>query len=112
MNFSFDQIDVDKIYDESYGLWISGLFSCISGSYPEISFENHKEIFFGILTLWLKTGRVYMRSPESPLSGVWVESPENIVCSLKEKWPASARHEDDINLNYYFFEIPSIVWVR
>lgn len=111
MSYSIDQINVDKIYDESYGLWISGFFSCISGNYPEITFQNHKDIFFEILSLWLKSGRVYMCSPESPLSGVWVDSPDNIVRSLKDKWPVDAKHEDDLNLNHYFYEIPAIVWI-
>ncbi|MBT2867939.1 hypothetical protein JQK19_11880 [Chromobacterium violaceum] len=40
------KVDVEKIYKDALGLWVSGLFSAISGNNPQLPFCEQKDIFF------------------------------------------------------------------
>ncbi|KVC60420.1 hypothetical protein WI73_04115 [Burkholderia ubonensis] len=119
---------IDKIVEDSFGLWITGLFSAISGHMPGISFERHRDTFFQIVEHLLKTGKIkfiapgadcYV-SPERPNprytidnhDAQWHAPPREIVSYLRDKWPTTATHEDDLVLLDYFYGIPCVICVR
>ena len=104
-------VNFEKIYEDSFGLWVSGLFGAISGNNPGISFEEHKEVFFWILEQWIQSGKILFCDPQDPLGKPWKADAKEIILYLKERWPESAKAEDDENLNLYFYEIPAILWV-
>lgn len=122
-----DLSQIDKIVEDSFGLWIFGLFSAISGNSPGIAFHSHREAFFRIVGHLLQTGRIKFVAPGadcyvSPTNphprftihdheAQWHASPHEIVSYLREKWPENACHEDDLLLIDYFYEIPGVIWV-
>ncbi|UTM59442.1 hypothetical protein L4174_022355 [Photobacterium sp. CCB-ST2H9] len=101
----------NEIFTDSFGLWVSGLFSAISGHIPEVSFDEQKDIFFTLLTNWMNEGKVFFCSPEGPLETFWDAENDEIISYLKRLWPESVTSELDSDLNLYFYEIPAIVWV-
>jgi hypothetical protein len=118
---------VDEIINDSFGLWISSLFSAISGRNPEISFEDHKESFFWLIAHLLTTGKIKFIAPGadcyiSPSNlnprftihdtdAHWQASPREIINYLRGRWPSNASQENDPDLLVYFYEIPSVIWV-
>jgi hypothetical protein len=118
---------IDEIIRDSFGLWITGLFSAISGRNPSLTFEEHKEAFFWLLERLLCSGKLkfiapgadcYV-SPDNPhprftindKEAHWHESAEAIVAQLRSQWPEQAHDENDLDLLTYFYSIPGIVWV-
>lgn len=107
-----NKIDENKIYEDSFGLWVSGLFSAISGNYPEITFDDQKDVFFKLIHKWLNSGMILFCDPEDPLGKAWETDADHIVEYLLGLWPSVAKSENDLDLNYYFHEIPAILWVK
>lgn len=103
--------NLEKIYSEAFGLWVSALFSAIEGNNKGLSFAAQKEVFFEIVKLWLDQGRIKFCKPSDPLSEVWNAPSDQIVEYLKSRWPEDAMDEDNANLNMYFYEMPAILWV-
>lgn len=118
---------IDEVIGDSFGLWITGLFSAIGGWNPALSFEERKEAFFWLIERLLRTGKIrfvapgadcYV-SPENPHpwftiddhDAQWQEAPEKIVVQLCAQWPQHARDESDLDLVTYFYSIPAIIWV-
>jgi hypothetical protein len=58
-----DFAQIDKIVEDSFGLWITGLFSTISGNSPGITFHSHRDAFFRIVEQLLQTGRIKFIAP-------------------------------------------------
>lgn len=104
-------VDENLVYSNADGLWVSGLFGAISGSYPGISFHEQKEIFFWLILKWLKDGLIVFCSPDSPLDKPWEADAEEILEYLKGLWPERAVDENDLALTFYFHEIPALLWV-
>ncbi|WP_323120833.1 hypothetical protein [Burkholderia alba] len=118
---------VDEIVRDSFGLWVSGLFSAIGSWNPMFSFEEHKDAFFWMIDRLLRDGKIKFiapgvdcyASPENPnprytiydKDAHWSDVPEVIVESLRSQWPEGARDENDVDLMTYFYSIPGIVWV-
>ncbi|WP_247313703.1 hypothetical protein [Ralstonia pseudosolanacearum] len=119
---------IDEIVRDSFGLWITGLFSAISAWNPILSFQEHKEVFFCLIEQLLQAGKIkfiapgvdcYV-SPENPHPRLtiqdeeaqWHETPAAIVAYLRAQWPEHARDENDSDLVTYFYSIPGIIWVR
>lgn len=105
---------VDEIFQSSFGLWISGLFSAIKGWNPDIDWEQHKEAFFYLLKRFLDEGKVKFCPPnESWHEGydVWDVPNDTIVEYLKSHWPADVTSENDLALTDYFYDMPAILWV-
>ena len=103
--------NLDKIYSDAFGLWISGLFSAIEGNNTGMTFDDHREAFFAILKLWLDQGKIRFCTPSDPLGEVWDAPSAQIVDYLKARWPRSATHAHDSDLNLYFYDIPALFWV-
>jgi hypothetical protein len=118
---------VDEIINSSFGLWISSLFSAISGWNPEISFDEQKEAFFWLVELMLKSGKMkfiapgadcYV-SPSNPnprftihdIDAQWQAPASEIINYLRERWPSATSGEHDPSLSVYFYEIPGVIWV-
>lgn len=118
---------IDDIVRDSFGLWITGLFSAISGWNPSLSFEEHKDAFFYLLEMLLRIGKIkfiapgadcYV-SPGNPRPRLtinddeahWHEIPERIVAELRAQWPEHVRDENDLDLSTYFYSIPGIIWI-
>ena len=59
--------NLEEIYKVSFGLWINGLFSAISGHNRGVSFQQHKQYFFNILRLWLDEKKIVFCTPSDPL---------------------------------------------
>ena len=107
-----NKINEDKIYEDSFGLWVSGLFGAISGNYPELTFDEQKGVFFKLVHKWLSNGMILFCSPEDPLGKPWDADADHIVEYLLELWPSAAKSKKDVELNFYFHEIPAILWVK
>lgn len=101
----------EKVYDESFGHWLSGLFSAIGGNNPEMPFMERKSAFFELVRLWLRNGKIVFCDPSDPLNTVWKADADTIVGYLESHWPNDARDDDDPDLNLYFYEMPAILWV-
>ena len=118
---------IDEIINDSFGLWISSLFSAIGGRNPDISFEHQKEAFFWLIEYLLKNEKIKFLapgmdcyiSPNNPhpeftindLEAHWKASPQAIVSYLRERWPSTVSDANDIALTTYFYEIPGVIWV-
>ncbi|WP_372364003.1 hypothetical protein ACCQ07_09275 [Xanthomonas sp. NCPPB 3583] len=118
---------LDEMVKDSFGLSLSALFSSVGGNYPELNFYQHKEIFFAAVEKLLEEGRILFVapggdcyvSPDNPnpnfsienAEAHWNDSPGKIVSYLRERWPKEAVNENDADLNMYFYEIPSVIWV-
>lgn len=117
----------DEIVRDSFGLWITGLFSSISGWNPDLSFAEHREAFFWLIERLLRMGRIKFiapgadcyASPKNPHprltihdeAAQWKEAPEVIVARLRAQWPVHVSDENDLDLVTYFYSIPGIIWV-
>ncbi len=54
---------IEDILRCSFGLWISGLFSAISGWNSGITFQEQREAFFGLLEQLLNEGKIKFCPP-------------------------------------------------
>jgi hypothetical protein len=119
---------VNEIIRSSFGLWISSLFSAISGWNPGISFYDQKEAFFWLIELLLKNGKIkfiapgadcYV-SPNNPKprfniydrGAQWQATPTEIINYLRERWPPNALEENDLDLLIFFYEMPGVIWIN
>jgi len=103
--------NLDKIYSDAFGLWISSLFSAIEGNNEGMTFDDQREAFFAVLSLWLDQRMIRFCSPSDPLGEVWDAPVTDIVDYLKARWPPNATDAHDPDLNLYFYEIPALLWV-
>ncbi|WP_175135398.1 hypothetical protein [Achromobacter pulmonis] len=118
----------NEIVRDAFGLWISGLFSAVCGWNPSRSFLEQKEIFFVLLEKLLREGAVMFIAPDvdcyfstsNPSSRYTVEDPEarwnapvhEIMSYVRGRWPKEAKQKNDVELTYYFYELPGLIWVR
>ncbi|MFW0889394.1 UNVERIFIED_CONTAM: hypothetical protein MKS84_22165 [Pseudomonas sp. JL1] len=117
----------EEIVRDSFGLWISALFSAIGSWNPEFTFEQRKDTFFYIIEHLLVNGNIkfikpgadcYI-SPDNPYPQLsisdeeahWDLDAKEIVSYLRERWPASAVSENDGELTVYFYDIPGVIWI-
>ncbi len=119
---------IDEIVRDSFGLWISGLFSAISSWNPTQTFEERKEAPFWLIERLLRVGKIGFvapaadcySSPDNPRprftikddEAHWHDVPESIVAQLRAQWAEHARDENDLALVTYFYSIPAIIWVK
>ncbi len=118
----------NEIVRDAFGLWISGLFSAVCGWNPSRSFLEQKEIFFVLLEKLLREGTVMFIAPDvdcyfstsNPSPRYTVEDPEarwnapvhEIMSYVRGRWPKEAKQKNDVELTYYFYELPGLIWVR
>jgi hypothetical protein len=105
---------IQDIVSCSFGLWISGLFSAISGWNPGITFREQEAAFFWLLKKLLEEGKVKFCPPnEFWRKGydVWDADASTILEYLRCRWPVEASSENDRVLTNYFYEMPAILWV-
>ncbi|MBX7276957.1 hypothetical protein ACLBW8_27255 [Pseudomonas sp. M5A4_2d] len=117
----------DEIVRDSFGLWVSALFSSIGSWNPEFTFEQRKDAFFYMVECLLVNGKIkfikpgadcYI-SPSNPLPKLsiydeaahWDLSVKEIISYLREGWPKGAESENDVELTVYFYEIPGVIWI-
>lgn len=92
-----------------------------------MTFALHKEIFFWVLGKLLREGKIAFddpygepwtydpyssdpNRPEQDEAHLWKAEPEEIIAYLQKRWPKDANDEHDLELNYYFYEMPYILW--
>ncbi|WP_017327102.1 hypothetical protein [Synechococcus sp. PCC 7336] len=104
---------LNDIISTSFGMWITALFGNIPAYNPGISFGDQKEVFFYILKKLLDEKKIYFEDPKSKFGSriIWDEDTSTIIQYLLDRWPKSAKDENDVDLNTYFYEIPVILWV-
>lgn len=105
---------IPEIIRDSCGLWMSGLFSAISGWNPHFTFEDQKSAFFYLIEKLLNEGKIKFYVPKELWNGgneIWEVEPEIIVSYLRRKWPNRVSSENDIALTNYFYDMPAIIWV-
>lgn len=105
---------IQDIVNCSFGLWISGLFSAISGWNPDITFQEHTEAFFALLKELLDAGKVRFCPPNELWHegyDVWDADTSTILEYLQCRWPSEAISANDLVLTNYFYEMPAILWV-
>ncbi len=104
----------DEILRDSFGLWISGFFSAISGWNPNITFVEHKAAFFWMLEKLLAEEKIRFCPPNEfwkPGHDVWDAEVTTIVQYFHSRWPIAAQTEEDRVLIDYFYDMPAILWV-
>ncbi|WP_419209910.1 hypothetical protein ABRP32_12735 [Providencia manganoxydans] len=104
----------NEIVDDSRGLWLSGLFSAVVGWNRDNSFYENKDVFFSIIEELLNEKVIKFCSPDDPLGKVipyWDTDNKVIVNFLKQHWPENANAEEDDELNFYFYEMPAVLWL-
>lgn len=106
-----------EIFEISKNAWLSGLFSAIPSFIPNISFEEHKEIFFHLVKEWLDKGLIKFDTP--PLgefigqNGFWDEENDKIFQYLYDGFPKDATDENDMEVNDYFYMVaPPVNWLQ
>lgn len=105
---------LEEIASDSFGLWISGLFSAISGWNPDISFQDQKVAFFVILERFLEEGRIRFCPPNELWKegcDIWHADTQTILQYFRMHWPDNVSSENDIALTDYFYAMPAILWV-
>jgi hypothetical protein len=106
---------VDELVEDSFGLWIDGLFSAIHGQNPDITFQEQKEAFFWLVERLLRAGKIKFCPPnELWYEGydIWDADVPTIMEYLLSRWPDEADSRLSIELVYYFYrDIPVVVWV-
>lgn len=58
-------------------------------------------------------------SPENPVPKLTIEDPDarwsapisEIMSFVRNKWPGEADDKNDLELTYYFYELPGLIWV-
>lgn len=119
---------VDEIISSSFGLWISSLFSAISGWNPGISFDEQKEAFFWLIEHMLKSGKIKFIAPGTDCyvscnnpnprytihdhDAQWQAPVNEIIEYLRKHWPPKVSEENDPDLLVYFYEMPGVIWVN
>lgn len=100
---------IDEIVEDSFGLWIDGLFGSISTWNPDIStFQEHKEAFFWLVEHLLRTGKIKFFTPNELWRGgddIWDADVPTIIKYLRSCWPVGADSKNSVDLVYYFFLI-------
>ena len=115
-----------EIVRDAFGLWISGLFSAVCGWNQGASFLEKKKFFFELIERLLQEGKVMFIapgadcyvSPANPTPKLTVRDPEarwsapvsEIVNYVRSRWPADVSNEMDVELTYYFYELPGLIW--
>lgn len=118
---------VEKIVRDSFGLWISAIFSAIGSWNTELSFSQQKDAFFSVIEYLLVTGKIKFIAPNAdcyissgnprPRFSIndeeshWGLDAKEVVSYLKDKWPEGVVSESDEALTLYFYEVPGIIWV-
>ncbi|QNH67393.1 hypothetical protein H7F13_04380 [Proteus vulgaris] len=108
-----DIVHFNEIVNDSKGLWLSGLFGSIIGWSPDKSFYEHKTMFFSIVKKLLDKQEIKFCSPNDPLGKMipyWDVESEVIIDFLEQHWPKEANDECDDDLNFYFYEMPALLW--
>lgn len=106
-------VHFDEIISDAKGLWLSGLFGSIVGWNPNKSFYEHRIIFFSMIKALLDEQVIKFCSPDDPLGRVvpyWNANSQEIVNYLEQHWSENAKAKDDDDLNFYFYEMPAILW--
>lgn len=105
-----------EIYNISKDSWLSGFFSAIPNFVQDISFEQHKQIFFELTQQWLDEGLIKFDYP--PLEenvgkeGFWDADNETVMRYLQDGFPKHATNELDDDVNMYFYLIaPPVNWL-
>lgn len=130
INIPSDQIE--EIISGAENGWSNALFSSISFRYPNLSFQEHKELFFELLRTLLDEKRVVFSVPldqevtEERLitrkatgsdgwttieDVAWGANSKSIIAYLCERWPADAKDEQDVRLiDFFYNSVPAISW--
>ena len=117
----------NDIVHDAFGLWISGLFSAVCGWNPGASFLEKKVFFFTLLEKLLQERKVMFIAPgadcyvsqTNPTPKLTVADTEarwsapipEIMNYVRERWPETVSEENDVELMYYFCELPGLIWV-
>lgn len=117
----------DEIVRNSFGLWVSAIFSEIGSWNTEFTFKQRKDAFFYMIEYLLVNGKIkfikpmadcYI-SPDNPHPTLsiydeaahWDLGVNEILSYLRNGWPESAESESDVELIVYFYEIPGVIWI-
>lgn len=117
-----------EIVRDAFGQWVSGLFGAVCGWNPSVKFTEQKELFFSLLEKLLDDGRVMFIAPgadcyissDNPKPKLTIEDPDahwkapvaEIMRFVRDGWPSGANDMNDLELTYYFYELPGLIWVR
>lgn len=108
--------DKQHMFDDAKGLWLSALFYNIYSYYPNISFEQQKEVFFILIKEALEHQIIKFNYPlseqDSETAGFWDADNETVLQYLKDGFPKHATSEldEDVNL-YFYFVAPPVNWL-
>lgn len=116
-----------EIVRDAFGQWVSGLFGAVCGWNADVKFPEQKELFFLLLEKLLKSGRLMFIMPgadcyvssDNPKPKLTIEDPNaqwnapvsEIMGFVRNKWPAEVNDRNDVELTYYFYELPGLIWV-
>ena len=117
----------NEIVRDAFGQWISGLFGAVCGWNPNVRFTEQKELFFSLLENLLDDGRAMLIAPgadcyistDNPNPKLTIEDPDvhwkapvaEIMRFVRDGWPSGANDMNDLELTYYFYELPGLIWV-
>lgn len=114
--FKLIEKDKQQMFDDARNLWLSALFYNISTYYPDISFEQQKEVFFRLVKEALEHQIIKFDYP--PLEqyagkeGFWDADNTTVMQYLKDGFPKHATSELDEDVNLYFYLVaPPANWL-
>lgn len=104
----------EQMFSDAKNLWFSALFENIQASFPNITFEEQKALFFMLTKEALDTGLIKFIPP----NGIWHEgydiwdvSSDEIIAYLRDNFPKDATDGLDSCVNNYFYDIAlTVLW--
>ena len=117
--------NLDKIIEYSFGVSSYVFFKNINYC-DNMSFDEHKEMFFRILEYLLKEKKIYLITPgidiyrtptHIPKFSIfdkethWNVSQKEAVRYSQERWPKKISNVRDVELVYFLYEMPGIIWI-
>lgn len=116
-----------EVIRDAFGQSIYGLFAAVCGWNPSMKLSEQRESFFFLLEKLLEDGRVRFIAPgadcyistENPRPKLAIEDQNaqwhapvgEIMAFVRNRWPAEVNQKNDLELTYYFYELPGLIWV-
>ena len=118
--------DIDEIIEYSFGLSMYLLFSNLKDQNDNVCLDSVKENFFQVIEYLLKQKKIMLVTPGADIyqtqehipklniydkEAQWDVSPEDAVQYFRERWPKNLKDSNDVELTYYLYEMPGIIWI-
>ncbi len=118
--------EIDKIIEYSFGCSIYSFFTNLKDENDNFCLDDLKENFFHVLEYLLKRKKILLTTPgidvyRTPThvpkftiydkEAQWNITPEDAVRYFQDRWPKGIKDSNDVELVYFLYEMPDIIWI-